>query len=78
LVTGTAPATKKKIAIELAQQYWDARKEFQFGTETGSIDECIERVLKAKTQPAILADSGDNPTAGGVTLKAITSARSPA
>jgi len=66
VVTGTAPATEKKIAIELAQQYWDARKEFQFGTETGSIDECIERALKAKTQPAILADSGDNPTAGGV------------
>ncbi len=65
VVTGTAPATEKKIAVELAQQYWDARKEFQFGTETGTIDECIERAMNAKTQPAILADSGDNPTGGG-------------
>lgn len=65
VVTGTAPATQKKIAISLAQQYWDARKEFQFGTETGTIDECIERAMKAETHPAILADSGDNPTGGG-------------
>lgn len=65
VVTGTAPATEKKIAVELAQQYWDARKEFQFGTDTGTIDECIERAMKSTTHPAILADSGDNPTAGG-------------
>jgi len=66
VITGTAPATQKKIAISLAQQYWDARKEFQFGTETGTIDECIERAMKAGTHPAILADSGDNPTGGGI------------
>jgi microcystin degradation protein MlrC len=66
VVTGTAPATEKKIAIDLAQQYWDARKEFAFGTETGSTDEVIQRAMKATTQPAILAESGDNPTAGGV------------
>lgn len=65
VVTGTAPAAEKKIAIDLAQQYWDARKEFQFGTETGTVDECIEKAMKAATHPAILADSGDNPTGGG-------------
>lgn len=65
VVTGTAPATEKKIAINLAQQYWDARKEFQFGTETGTVDECIQRAMKASTHPAIIADSGDNPTGGG-------------
>jgi microcystin degradation protein MlrC len=65
IVTGTAPATQEKIAVSLAQQYWDARKEFQFGTETGTIDECIERAMQAKTHPVILADSGDNPTGGG-------------
>jgi microcystin degradation protein MlrC len=70
VVTGTAPATQKKIAISLAQQYWDARKEFQFGTETGTIDECIERAMKATTHPAILADSGDNPTGGGTSDRA--------
>jgi microcystin degradation protein MlrC len=70
VVTGTAPATEKKIAMSLAQQYWDARKEFQFGTETGTIDYCIERAMKATTQPAILADSGDNPTGGGTSDRA--------
>jgi microcystin degradation protein MlrC len=70
VVTGTAPATQKNIAISLAQQYWDARKEFQFGTETGTIDECIVRAIKAATHPAILADSGDNPTGGGTSDRA--------
>ena len=70
VVTGTAVATEKKIALSLAQQYWDARKEFQFGTETCTIDQCIERAMKAKTQPAILADSGDNPTGGGTSDRA--------
>ncbi len=70
VVTGTSIAAEKKIAVSLAQQYWDARKEFQFGTETGTIDYCIERAMKATTQPAILADSGDNPTGGGTSDRA--------
>jgi microcystin degradation protein MlrC len=70
VVTGTAPAAEKKIAIDLAQQYWGARKEFQFGTETGTVDECIQRAMKATTHPAILADSGDNPTGGGTSDRA--------
>lgn len=70
VVTGTTVATQKKIAVSLAQQYWDARKEFQFGTDTGTIDQCIERAMKATTHPAILADSGDNPTGGGTSDRA--------
>ena len=70
VVTGTAPAAEKKIAVDLAQQYWDARREFQFGTETGTVDECIQRAMKAATHPAILADSGDNPTGGGTSDRA--------
>src|SRR5882757_9420332 len=70
VVTGTAPATEKNIVVDLAQQYWDARKEFQFGTETGTINECIEHAMKATTHPVILADSGDNPTGGGTSDRA--------
>lgn len=70
VVTGTSPHTEKKIAEDLAQQYWDARRDFQFGTATCTIDECIERAMKAPTQPAILADSGDNPTGGGTSDRA--------
>jgi microcystin degradation protein MlrC len=65
VVTGTAPDAQRKLATNLAKQYWDARAEFQFGTETCALEECVQRAIAAKTQPAILADSGDNPTAGG-------------
>ena len=65
VVTGVNPAAEKRIATNLAQQYWDARKQFDFGTEVCSLDACIDKAMNAKTQPAILADSGDNPTGGG-------------
>ncbi len=65
VITGTAPNTQRKLATALARQYWDARTEFQFGTETCTVEECVQRAMDAKTQPAILADSGDNPTGGG-------------
>jgi microcystin degradation protein MlrC len=65
VVTGTDAAAESKIATNLAQQYWDAHKEFDFGTEVCSVEECVKRAMNAKTQPAILADSGDNPTGGG-------------
>jgi microcystin degradation protein MlrC len=65
VVTGTAPDGQRRIATKLAQQYWDARREFQFGTETCTVDECVRRAMAAHTQPVILADSGDNPTGGG-------------
>lgn len=70
VVTGTRPEKEKEIAIELAQSYWDARKEFQFGTKVGTIQECVRWALEASTQPAILADSGDNPTGGGTSDRA--------
>jgi len=65
VITGTAPNTQRRVAITLAQQYWDRRTEFKFGTETCTIDRCVQRALEAITQPVILADSGDNPTGGG-------------
>ena len=65
VVTGTAPGKQWEIATGLARQYWDARSQFKFGTETCTVDQCVQRAMNAKTQPAILADSGDNPTGGG-------------
>ena len=65
VLTGTAPATLRKAALSLAQQYWDVRKDFQFGTKTGTIAECVRWAIEAQTRPTILADSGDNPTGGG-------------
>jgi len=65
VLTGTAVDSLKSTALRLAQQYWDARKDFQFGTRTGTLAECVRWSMEASTQPAILADSGDNPTGGG-------------
>ena len=52
--------------MQLAQQYWDAREDFQFGVPVGSIAELLDQAETIATQPIILADSGDNPTGGGV------------
>jgi microcystin degradation protein MlrC len=65
VLTGTGLDVLKRDALSLAQQYWDARKEFKFGVPTGTVSECIERAEGLRTQPVILSDSGDNPTAGG-------------
>ena len=65
VITGTNLDAQKEVALDLAAQYWNARKEFQFGTWTGTIAQCVERAQQAETQPVILADSGDNPTGGG-------------
>jgi microcystin degradation protein MlrC len=54
-------------AVQLARQYWDAREEFNFGkVKTGGIAECLAWAAQSDTSPVILADSGDNPTGGGV------------
>ena len=65
VMTGTKPDLLKKDALSLAQQYWDARKEFQFGVPTGTFAECVEKAQRLETKPVIISDSGDNPTAGG-------------
>ena len=50
----------------MAQKYWDARDKFVFGPETGSIEECVAKAVASPTAPVVLAESGDNPTGGGV------------
>lgn len=66
IFTGTDRALLEKQAADLAQAYWDARENFVFGTTTGTIDECVDWAIAATTRPAVLAESGDNPTGGGV------------
>lgn len=65
VVTGVDPAAQARIAAELAQRYWDARREFKFGSPTGSIEECIARAVALPTKPVVISDSGDNPGGGG-------------
>ncbi|HMF78757.1 MAG TPA: M81 family metallopeptidase [Bryobacteraceae bacterium] len=67
VMTGTNKEVLAQEARKLAQQYWDAREEFNFGSvRTGSIADCLDWAAESVTQPVILADSGDNPTGGGV------------
>ena len=66
VMTGTDKAALERAATEMAQAYWDAREKFVFGSKIGSIAECVGWALTSPTHPVVLADSGDNPTAGGV------------
>lgn len=66
IMTGTDRAVLEREAKRVAQAYWDAREDFVFGCETGSIEECVEKAIASQTSPVVLAESGDNPTGGGV------------
>lgn len=66
VVTGTDRLAMTAAARALAQNYWDIREQFVFGTTTGSIEACVDWALEATTSPVVLAESGDNPTGGGV------------
>jgi microcystin degradation protein MlrC len=66
VMTGTDPDMLEQQAVELAQDYWAAREDFRFGVPVGTITELLEQAEQSTTQPVILADSGDNPTGGGV------------
>ncbi|MEH7834923.1 M81 family metallopeptidase [Rhizobium laguerreae] len=66
IMTGTDRSVLEREARRLARAYWDAREDFVFGCETGSLEECVERAIASPTAPVVLAESGDNPTGGGV------------
>ncbi|ANL67764.1 microcystin LR degradation MlrC protein [Rhizobium phaseoli] len=66
IMTGTDRVVLEREAKRLAQAYWDAREDFVFGCETGSVEECVARAIASPTAPVVLAESGDNPTGGGV------------
>ncbi|KPH87877.1 MlrC domain protein [Komagataeibacter intermedius AF2] len=66
VMTGTDAAALHAAAVEMAAAYWEARTQFRFGCWTGSIEHTLERALQATGRPVIVADSGDNPTGGGV------------
>ena len=59
--------TNKKIGARacktIAETYWNSRKDLKSDMQTGSIGEAL---LWLNSELSIIADSGDNPTAGGV------------
>ncbi|TAT85916.1 M81 family metallopeptidase [Rhizobium ruizarguesonis] len=66
IMTGTDRTVLEREAKRLARDYWDAREDFVFGCKTGTLEECVERAIASPTAPVVLAESGDNPTGGGV------------
>jgi microcystin degradation protein MlrC len=66
VVTAVDRAAAEKVATAIAQSYWDAREDFRFGPVTGPLPEMLDIAERIETRPIILADSGDNPTGGGV------------
>ncbi|MBB3391321.1 microcystin degradation protein MlrC [Rhizobium sp. BK275] len=66
IMTGTDCAVLEREAKRIAKAYWDVREEFVFGCETGSIEACVTKAIASPTGPVVLAESGDNPTGGGV------------
>jgi microcystin degradation protein MlrC len=66
VVTGTDKAAAQAVAIEIAQSYWNARQDFRFGPMTKPLEAILDIAENTATRPIILADSGDNPTGGGV------------
>ena len=66
VVTGTDLAATKRAAERIGGNFWAARGAFRFGAETGPLDAILDLAAAARSAPVILADSGDNPTGGGV------------
>ncbi|WP_042775134.1 M81 family metallopeptidase [Sinorhizobium fredii] len=66
VITGSDKAAASKAVEEIAASYWNARENFRFGPVTGTLDAMLDIAEAATTQPIVLADSGDNPTGGGV------------
>lgn len=66
VVTAVDKAAAEKVTAAIAQSYWDAREDFRFGPVTGPLAEMLDIAASTETRPIILADSGDNPTGGGV------------
>lgn len=66
IVLGTDESAVNAEAVSLARQFWDVRRDFQFGVPAASTDEIIQMALDAPETCVFISDSGDNPTAGGV------------
>ena len=63
IVTCTNEKSGAIICKSIANLYWDNRKKLKYGMKSGDIHSALEF---CQDDFSIIADSGDNPTAGGV------------
>lgn len=54
----------KELVRKLAAAFWERRTDFTFTTEAYPLDEALSLAMRDDRKPVIIADSGDNPTAG--------------
>jgi microcystin degradation protein MlrC len=66
VITAVDRDTAARETEKIAEAYWAERENFSFGPVTGLLDAMLTLAEAATTHPVILADSGDNPTGGGV------------
>ena len=63
VVTCTSKESGSMVCSQIAKLYWQSRHQLAFDMESGDIDSAMARLPQ---RFSIIADSGDNPTAGGV------------
>lgn len=66
VVYGRDAIRTRLAAQNLAQAFWDARHDFVFPNQTGTVEECLQLAVSAPEQPFFISDAGDNVTGGGV------------
>ena len=65
MVTGDDKEQVTAGAEKLANNFWDARDEFEFVAPVATLEESLKMALAHTEKPFIISDMGDNPTAGG-------------
>lgn len=66
VVVGTQSAAEdvRRRGVELAAEFWAVRHRFGFTTEAHSFEDALDLAVDETETPVVIADSGDNPTAG--------------
>lgn len=64
VVDEDSSASARDVSTNLATELWDRRHEFDFTTDAYPLGDALDRALANADSPTVIADSGDNPTAG--------------
>nr|WP_237763581.1 M81 family metallopeptidase [Falsirhodobacter sp. alg1] len=66
VVTGTDAGAMQAASNRIANAWWNARRDFSFDVTSDDLGTCLRLARQSPAHPVVLADSGDNPTGGGV------------
>ena len=77
IVTGDDKQQVEQSALYLAKSFWEVRKQFEFVAPTDELEVCLAAALKSDKKPFFISDMGDNPTAGGASVKSLSQPMAP-